>query len=216
MHNYNYEYKLWIILILSITFLWVCLAGARKQIETEETIASEIIRFHVLANSDSEEDQALKLAVRDEVVKSMQEKLKDVQELAQARSILLDCQPELADTARSVIRERGYDYNVTVSMENTYFPEKTYGDMTFPAGKYEALRICIGEAAGHNWWCVLFPSLCFVDEATAVVPEESKEKLENALPEETYQSLFTDDTNTGIVFDTHIGEWWRSHFGTEE
>lgn len=214
MHYKNYENKLWIILILSVTFLWVCLAGARKQIETEETIASQIIRFHVLANSDSKEDQALKLAVRDEVVASMQKKLKNVHELTQARNILSECQTELRDTARSVIRQRGYDYPVTVCMENTYFPEKTYGDMTFPAGKYEALRICIGEAAGHNWWCVLFPSLCFVDETTAVVPEESKEKLANSLPEETYQSLFTDDTNTRVVFDTHIGEWWRSHFGS--
>lgn len=212
MYYKNYENKLWIILILSVTFLWVCLAGARKQIETEETIASQIIRFHVLANSNSEEDQALKLAVRDEVVASMQKKLKDVHELTQARNILSECQTELRDTARSVIQQRGYDYPVTVGMENTYFPEKTYGDMTFPAGKYEALRICIGEAAGHNWWCVLFPSLCFVDESTAVVPEESKEKLANSLPEETYQSLLTDDTNTSVVFDTHIGEWWRSHF----
>lgn len=212
MYYKNYENKLWIILILSVTFLWVCLAGARKQIETEETIASQIIRFHVLANSNSEEDQALKLAVRDEVVASMQKKLKDVHELTQARNILSECQTELRDTARSVIQQRGYDYPVTVGMENAYFPEKTYGDMTFPAGKYEALRICIGEAAGHNWWCVLFPSLCFVDESTAVVPEESKEKLANSLPEETYQSLLTDDTNTSVVFDTHIGEWWRSHF----
>lgn len=102
--------------------------------------------------------------------------------------------------------------NVHAELTNTRFPEKTYGDCTFPAGNYDALRITIGEAKGKNWWCVLFPSLCFVDTVHGVVPEESKELLKNVLTEEEYESLFTPGKSEYKV-RWKAAEIWQSLFG---
>ena len=91
--------------------------------------------------------------------------------------------------AAAFVAEENYDYPVTAAVTTCWFPDKTYGDVTFPAGNYEALRIEIGSAKGHNWWCVLYPSLCFRDAANAVVPNEGKEKLKHVLTEEEYSEI---------------------------
>ena len=96
---------------------------------------------------------------------------------------------ELEKLAASVIAEAGQDYPVSAAVTTCYFPEKTYGDVTFPAGNYEALRIEIGAAKGHNWWCVLYPNLCFLDATNAVVPEEGKKELKSVLTEEEYSQV---------------------------
>ena len=157
--------------------------------EIQQGIAENIIRLHVIANSDSDDDQALKLKVRDGIITRLQSSLADAGSMAQARSELMAENSAIQKEAERIIQNEGYDYPVRVSLEQLYFPVKEYGDLTFPAGNYEALCIEIGQAAGRNWWCVLFPSLCFVDETCAVVPDSSKEKLEDALTEEEYQSL---------------------------
>ena len=107
-------------------------------------------------------------------------------------------------TSREVIRREGYAYPVTAGLTTAYFPEKTYGDCTFPPGEYEALQIKIGEAEGHNWWCVLYPSLCFVDDTHGVVTEEKKEELKNVLTEEEYDTI-TDTPRIKITFK------WLTH-----
>ncbi|MDO4167169.1 MAG: stage II sporulation protein R [Eubacteriales bacterium] len=160
----------------------------------QQNIADNIIRLHVIANSDTEEDQTLKLKVRDEVLSQIQDSLMQANTPAVAGHILENEQQLIHDIAAAKIRAEGYDYTVRVVMEQRYFPAKTYGDLTFPPGTYQALCIEIGEAEGKNWWCVLFPSLCFVDETTAEVPEDSKEKLENSLSQEAYDSLSNQST----------------------
>lgn len=160
-----------------------------QQIQKE--IASQIIRLHVIANSDSDSDQALKLRVRDAIITKLQQELEGASTVEEARSIILTQMPQIEQTAQRVITQQGYAYTANLSLENRYFPVKIYGDLSFPAGEYEALCLEIGEAAGHNWWCVLFPSLCFVDETYAVVPEESKKRLQDALSQEEYDSLQT-------------------------
>lgn len=170
--------------------------GAEKQ-TTKETadqiqqgIAKEILRFHVLPNSDSEEDQRLKLAVKDRLVDYMKELLDGAEDVTETKECIAENQEKIRFEAEQEIQKQGYAYPVSVRLEKCYFPMKTYGDCTFPAGTYEALRICIGKAKGRNWWCVLYPSLCFADSVNAIVPDEKKQELKNILTEEEYNSLF--------------------------
>lgn len=157
--------------------------------DIQKDIAKNVIRLHVIANSDTAADQRLKLAVRDEIITSLQQSLKNADSVAQAGEIIARRQSQIQAEARKVIAAYNYNYSVQVSLSPRYFPVKQYGDLTFPAGTYQALCVDIGTAKGHNWWCVLFPSLCFVDETTAVVPDESKEKLKENLSEDAYESL---------------------------
>lgn len=152
-------------------------------------IAKEILRFHVIANSDAEEDQALKLEVKDYIVTYMQKILKDCETIDETREIVKEHLEDIRLEAEGVIMHAGYDYTVSVSLEECYFPIKTYGACTFPAGIYEALRIEIGKAEGKNWWCVMYPNLCFIDAVHAVVEDEELELLHNVLTEEEYYSI---------------------------
>ena len=134
-----------------------------------EDIVNEIIRFHVIANSDSDEDQSLKLKVRDKVVEFVSSSLRNCESLDDARDFLISNKSEIESIAKSVVDENGYSYNVTSTLSRENFPDKVYGDVVFPQGEYEAYRILIGEAKGQNWWCVMFPPLCFVDGTKEVV-----------------------------------------------
>lgn len=174
--------------------------------QIQENIASQIIRLHVIANSDSNSDQALKLKVRDGIIRNLQQELDGASSTAEARNIILSQIPEIQRTAKKIIAQEGYNYAVDISLDTRYFPVKVYGDLSFPAGDYEALCLEIGNASGHNWWCVLFPSLCFVDETYAVVPEDAKEKLKESLSREEYDSLETEDTHQ-IQFHSAICDW---------
>ena len=175
------KWKNRISLLVAIIFgiiLTACVVEAQeekvREKQTQESLAREVFRFHVLANSDSQEDQDLKMQV-----KTAEETKK------WAKSHLMDIEM----VAQSLIRKEGYTYPVTAEVANCKFPEKSYGDVTFPAGMYEALRSKIGKAKGQNWWCVLYPNLCFMDSVRAVVPEEGKEQLKNVLTEEEYDEI---------------------------
>lgn len=128
-----------------------------------KSIEDKIIRFHVLANSDSAEDQALKLKVRDEVLKFITPKLKDSKSIVNSRNIIKENDKEITSIAAKVIKDNGYNYKVVTELSHENFPVKTYGNITLPQGEYEAYRILIGAAKGQNWWCVMFPPLCFID-----------------------------------------------------
>ena len=164
-------------------------AAKEKLSNLQEHMAGEVLRFHVLANSDSEKDQALKMKVKEAVLAYMEYKMPQHTDLAQTREWVGEHLGELGDIAQAVICGESYDYPVHLELTTSYFPEKTYGDVTFPAGEYEALRIEIGEAKGHNWWCVLYPPLCFVDVSTGVLPDNSKEKLRDSLSDTQYHTV---------------------------
>lgn len=168
--------------------------AAEKIAGLQEELAQEVFRFHVRANSDREEDQTLKLKVKDAVITYMKKALPDSDSAKETKDWAIKHQEELIREARRVIRSEGYDYSVQVQIGPCKFPDKTYGDITFPAGMYEALEILIGNASGRNWWCVLYPNLCFVDAMNAVVPKEGKIQLQNVLTEEEYEivSAYTD------------------------
>ena len=169
-------------------------------------ISNKIIRFHVLANSDLDEDQELKLKVRDEVIKYMSPILDKSKSLDESREILKNNQDKVIEIAEKVIKEEGYNYSVRTELKRENFPVKTYGNITLPEGEYEAFRILIGEAKGQNWWCVMFPPLCFVDMTKGQISyDESEEKLEGVLTDEEYD-LITDKENSKIKFRFKLGE----------
>lgn len=177
-------------LFIFISMLFIgCSNNINIKIEEDEVLAYEdifdkIIRFHVIANSDSKEDQELKLKVRDEVIDFMVPKLQDAKTLDEAREILKENIETVNELAEEVIRDNSYGYSVQTMISHENFPDKLYGDVVFPAGEYEAFRIIIGEGQGKNWWCVMFPSLCFVDEtkenvdSTTIVSEINNENNE--------------------------------------
>ncbi len=125
-----------------------------------EALPEEVLRLHVLANSDSQEDQALKLQVRDRILEESASLMDGVSDKEDALRAAEKAIPALEEAARDEIREQGYSYPVSIAVEKVYFPTREYGDTTLPAGKYDALRVVIGSGEGQNWWCVLFPALC--------------------------------------------------------
>ena len=160
-----------------------------KEADCAAQLSSHIIRFHVRANSDSEKDQQLKINVKEKVVQYIEPLLKDSCSIDESRDILKEHIPEIRETAVKQLEADGSDDSVDVYFEESYFPAKTYGDVTFPPGEYEAFRIDIGDAQGRNWWCVLYPPLCFVDATYGVLPDQSKNQLKNILTEDEYNAI---------------------------
>lgn len=160
-----------------------------------QVIPDEAIRLRILANSDNEEDQNLKHLVRDRVNEEVTEWVKEITDIAEARKLIQEKLPEIESIISEVIEEEGRDNEFTVDYDNEItFPMKLYGDYLYPAGEYEAILITLGEGNGANWWCVLFPPLCFLDfsfgttvEAKDLQEEEQEEQEE---PEETEVKFF--------------------------
>lgn len=182
-----------------------------------ETIHSgleqELIRFHVIANSDSEEDQILKLKVRDAILSEMKPILDEANSVEQSRQIILDNTDIIKTTAEKIIKENNKNYNVNVKLESAIFPTKKYGDIVLPAGEYEALRVVIGDGSGKNWWCVMFPPLCFVDITHGTVPDETKQELKNVLSEEEYKLIVSAESEdvVPIKIKFKLVEWWQEN-----
>ncbi len=173
-------------LVTVIGFRQVEAAGRQ---ELQEHLAGQVLRFHVIANSDSDEDQELKLQVRDAVLDYFADEMPESGDASQAAAWARQHTDEIEEVGRRALAEAGSDETVNAAVITCFFPDRTYGDMTFPAGNYEALRVEIGAAEGHNWWCVLYPNLCFLDSTNAVMPDEGKQKLKNVLTEEEYSSI---------------------------
>jgi len=165
--------------------VWRTETVSAKMETAQKHMAEEVLRFHVLANSDSKEDQELKMTVKDEVVSWLEAKM-DCNSLEETKNFIRSHLTGIEEVAEETVRREGYSYPVQAALEWTDFPEKSYGDVTFPAGSYEALRIQIGEAKGHNWWCVLYPNLCFIDSVRAVVQKKGKKQLKHVLTDDEY------------------------------
>ncbi len=169
-------------------------------INSNNSIADEIIRFHVVANSDTDVDQELKQAVRDKVLDYMRPKLAESKSIEMSRNIINNEKENIAKVAADVIASWNKDYSVYVALDKANFPTKAYGDIVFPAGEYEACRIVIGEGKGENWWCVMYPPLCYVDAAKGVVPLEGKEQLKTNLNTEQYNIVTSHKAQYKIKF----------------
>lgn len=190
--------------------LAVFLASGAMALRTQDALAEKVVRLHVLANSDAEEDQALKIQVRDVVLERATELLEQAADRKEAEGLLRGSLLELERIAAEEIQSQGYAYPVTAELTNTEFPTKEYDGFTLPAGEYLALRIVIGEGGGHNWWCVVFPPLCTT--ASADVPVSA---LAAGLSEDEV-GLITEE-NQGYVLKFKAVEWWeqlREQWGT--
>ena len=174
---------------LLLAFLFTMAGRRQSDAAMAARIAPEILRFHVLANSDSDEDQQLKLRVRTLLLDSIYEELGENASLDDTKEYVLANKDSLEQEAEDYMKAEGYDYPAHMEVTECYFPTKTYGDMVFPCGTYDAVRVEIGKGKGHNWWCVLYPPLCFVDSTYAVVPDSSREILRESLDAADYQAL---------------------------
>ena len=158
-------------------------------VDTSERLSSGIIRLHVRANSNSNEDQALKLKVRDRLLAEAKTLSPDGMSTENTKKIVANSLEHIAKISREELLKNGCTYPVRVSFGKSDFPLKTYGEMTLPAGTYEAVTVEIGSGKGDNWWCVMFPPLCFTEETFASIPEESEEILIENLGNDTYSMI---------------------------
>ena len=194
-----------LIFLLLILYTFICASNYVQAVSSD--ISNSVFRLHVLANSDSTEDQNLKYKVRDRLLEYMNNLCTNVNSKEEAIQIVQEHQERFKNIALQVIREQGYDYSVNINIGNFDFPTKTYGDISLPAGMYDALRIEIGNASGQNWWCVMFPSLCFIDISSGVVEEDSKALLKKDLSEESY-TIVSDNSNGVVKFKFKILEFF--------
>ena len=198
-----------IFVILILLSLFILISAISYVDAVSNNIADSVFRLHVIANSDSKEDQELKLKVRDELLSYMNIISKDSTSKQEAMQIVNEHKEEFTQIAKKVIKENGYNYTVNVQIGKADFPTKYYGDITLPAGTYDALKVQIGEAKGQNWWCVMFPPLCFVDVSTGIVPDNSKQELKQSLDDEEYDLISKTDNNE-ISFKFKIVELFQN------
>lgn len=174
----------------------------------QKSISEKVIRFHVVANSNSEFDQKLKLKVRDKVLETISNDISKAQNTDDARKILSENFIEIQKVSKDVIEAYGMDYDVNVKISEEKFPFKNYGIINFPAGNYKALKIEIGKACGENWWCVVFPPLCLTDETLS---NEGKDILKESLTDEEIDIVMESGENGKVSakFKLFIVEKWQ-------
>ncbi len=209
----NKYYRICLSATLFLTIFLLAGAGYRERsFALASRIAPEVLRFHVIANSDSRRDQEIKLKVKDFLLEEIQTGLLELQEESSEGSserssvkssvkssegitkkmvcqYVTDHRSELEQAASAHMAALGVSCTADIRIEPWEFPEKIYGDMVFPAGTYDAVRVILGEGRGQNFWCVLYPTLCYLDSTHAVVPDESKALLKTVIPEEDFSSL---------------------------
>ena len=189
-----------IFLLLSLLFIYILVFFISYATSVTSDLSNSVFRLHVIANSNSEEDQNLKYLVRDALLKYMSSISENINTKEEAMLVAQNNIEKFQEIAENVIIENGYNYSVCVEIGNYSFPTKKYGDISLPAGLYDALRVKIGNASGENWWCVMFPSLCFVDVSNGYVPEVSKQNLQDSLLPEEYNLISSNNINFKIKF----------------
>ena len=187
-------------IIFILLFLYVMLYSFSYANNVVSDLSNSLFRLHVIANSNSKEDQNLKYLVRDELISYMNTLCSNVSSKEQAIAIANEHLDDFQKIANEVISKNGFNYSAKVRIGNFAFPTKTYGDISLPAGSYDALKVELGKAEGKNWWCVMFPSLCFVDINNGIVPEESKEELQSSLVEEDYNLISSNNSEYKLKF----------------
>lgn len=197
------------LILIILLFFYIGISAISYATTVSSDISDSVFRLHVLANSDSEEDQNLKYKVRDALIAYLEDIAKDTSSKEEVKQLVTNHLQDFETIAKQTITENGYSYDVTVEVGNFDFPTKNYGDISLPAGYYDALRVKIGEAKGQNWWCVMFPPLCFVNVTSGIVPEESKETMKENLNEEEYALISNQDSST-VQFKFKLIEWLQN------
>ena len=184
------------LVLLFILFILVSASSFTKAVCSD--IQNSVFRLHVIANSDSIEDQNLKYKVRDSVIGYINEISRDATSKEEVMQIAKDNLDYVSIIAMQTVKDNGFNYNVNVNVGNYIFPSKKYGDIILPPGYYDALKI--GDAKGQNWWCVMFPPLCFVDVTSGIVPDTSKEQIKQSLSKEEFDLISGKSTDMEIKF----------------
>lgn len=201
-------------------FLMISILGIRKECsrveQLQKNLAKGVVRFHVLANSDSEWDQQRKLMVRDQVVTYLNGKLKGVTEKKQAEKVIKEQLDEIKKISEHTLAKNGGEENVEVYLTTAQFPVKTYGNLVLPAGTYDTAQIKIGKGNGHNWWCVMYPSMCTVKESMSIEEtgqtEDDQKTLEEILTtQETKEVLCQPEEKTTVKYRFKFVEWIERH-----
>ncbi|MBE6584851.1 MAG: stage II sporulation protein R [Ruminococcaceae bacterium] len=200
------------LLICTIIILALSILAGLLPVHGESEIYDTVVRLHVVANSDSDEDQALKLEVRDAIIGVVAPAVEGCTSQSEAIAAIGGILDDIEREARRVVRERGYGYDVKVDIGEEYYPTKTYESCAFPEGKYVSLRVLIGEAEGQNWWCCLFPSLCL--SASGAQSKESNEDkfISVGLSSDQYK-IITESENPKYKARFKILEAFSSWFG---
>ena len=193
-----------ILTLLLILYTTICAFSYAKT--TSKNLSDSVFRLHVLANSDSKEDQDLKYKVRDALINYMNTLCTNITTREEAIKIANDNLEKFKEIAKNQIKSSGYSYDVDLEIGNFNFPTKNYGDISLPAGFYDALRVKIGKAKGQNWWCVMFPPLCFIDITSGTVPDSSKDLLKENMNEENFALISNNNSNHEINFKFKILE----------
>lgn len=196
-----------IILILLCVFILISAVSYVDAVSSD--IADSVFRLHIIANSDTKEDQDLKYKVRDKILEYMNSITKNSSSKEEIILLVNQHQEDFYRIAKQVILDNGYNYDVKINIGNFNFPTKNYGDISFPSGSYDALRIEIGNSIGQNWWCVMFPPLCFVDVTSGIVPDESKSIIQDSLTDEEYE-IVSNQTSPDIKFKFSLIEMFQS------
>ena len=187
--------------LLVYTVMWLSFLLILCSCSTGTSMNDKLIRFHVIANSDSPDDQSVKLRVRDEVLKEIGSKLEYSKSKRESSDIINNNILDIKTVAQSELIKNGKDYNVAVSLVKSSFPAKMYSNITLPAGEYDALKIVLGKGDGKNWWCVMFPPLCFIDITRGVTSMDTENRLKTVLNDNQYDSILssTNDKNSEAV-----------------
>lgn len=197
-----------IFIILFLLSIFIILSAISYVNAVSSNISDGVFRLHVIANSDSNYDQELKYKVRDKLLQYMNSISINCKSKGEVIELAKNQLDKLYDIAKQEILDNGYSYDVKIKVGNFDFPTKQYGDISLPAGNYDALRVEIGNASGQNWWCVMFPPLCFVDVTSGVVPEDSKEIMKDNLSSESYSLISS--SNPDIQFKFSIIELFQN------
>ena len=182
------------IFTIFLLFLFIFVSAKSYSNAMSKSISNKFLRLHVVANSDSTEDQILKYQIRDAVLEYMEQTLKDAKSKEEALELLNNSKENIEKIAKKIAFDNNFNYDITVSIGNFYFPTKEYSNFILPNGFYDALQIKIGKAAGQNWWCVMFPSLC-ITEQSCNFTNSSEEFLQENLSNEEFKVLYNNPEN---------------------
>lgn len=200
MKRKSFLFSILFIVSVFILYMFNC-------ISIQNSLADKVLRLHILANSNSIFDQELKLEVRDKIVEFLTPKLENSKNLSETKQIISENLYKIKEIAKEITLKKS-NYNVAVSLDTSVFPTKHYKNISFPAGNYEALKIVIGEGKGNNWWCVMFPPLCFTNSSAGCFSESSTNILKENLSDKEYNFINSDKANVKIKF--RLLELWNS------
>ncbi|KXZ38893.1 stage II sporulation protein R [Alkalithermobacter thermoalcaliphilus JW-YL-7 = DSM 7308] len=192
--------KSFIIIIIPI-FLFVSLGIYLKDIyQNKENYKAKLIRFHVIANSDSKEDQDLKLKVRDKVIEYLSPMLENSKSIEETKQIIKENIENIKSIAKQEVLGNDLDYDVAVELGYSNFPTRKYSNIVLPAGNYQTLKVIIGDGIGKNWWCVMFPPLCFIDINSGITDQKTEQNLKSVLTDEEYSMIVVDTNEVKLKF----------------